>query len=60
MASVRKKNRPQATKFPKWLFALFAATVFATAQAETAPDALVKTVATDVTNVPEKRIPGAG
>ena len=38
-------------KFPKWLFALFAATVFATAQAETAPDALVKTVATDVTNV---------
>ena len=24
-------------KFPKWLFALFAATVFATAQAETAP-----------------------
>lgn len=38
-------------KFPKWLFALFAATVFASAQAETAPDALVKTVATDVTNV---------
>lgn len=38
-------------KFPKWLFALFAATVFATAQAESAPDALVKTVATDVTNV---------
>ena len=38
-------------KYPKWLLALFAATVFATAQAETAPDALVKTVATDVTNV---------
>jgi len=38
-------------KFPKWLLVLFAASVIATAQAETAPDALVKAVATDVTGV---------
>lgn len=38
-------------KFPNWLLALVAVSSFASAQAETAPDALVKTVATDVTNV---------
>ncbi len=38
-------------KFPKWLLALLAVSSLASAQGETAPDALVKAVATDVTNV---------
>lgn len=37
--------------FPKWLLGVLAATSLATAHAQAAPDVLVKTVATDVTNV---------
>lgn len=37
--------------FPKWLLGVLAATTLATAHAQAAPDVLVKTVATDVTNV---------
>ena len=38
-------------KLTKWLLAFSAATLLASAHAETAPDALVKAVATDVTGV---------
>ena len=50
-ASVRKKTRSKTNETHKWLLAFSAATLLASAHAETAPDALVKAVVTDVTGV---------